>query len=50
MYIVLIAIGLLMLLGPGAVWAVTESWKSSDGTEPSDLYIFSTRIGGGFFC
>ncbi|WP_369016292.1 DUF6199 family natural product biosynthesis protein [Paenibacillus sp. GbtcB18] len=48
-YIVLIAVGLLMLLAPGAVWAVKESWKSNDGTEPSDLYLFSTRIGGGIF-
>nr|WP_254634923.1 DUF6199 family natural product biosynthesis protein [Paenibacillus sp. GbtcB18] len=39
----------MMLLAPGAVWAVKESWKSNDGTEPSDLYLFSTRIGGGIF-
>ncbi|WP_036740201.1 MULTISPECIES: DUF6199 family natural product biosynthesis protein [unclassified Paenibacillus] len=48
-YIVLIAVGLLMLLAPGAVWTVKESWKSNDGTEPSDLYILSTRMGGGIF-
>ncbi|EGL13379.1 hypothetical protein HMPREF9413_4872 [Paenibacillus sp. HGF7] len=45
----LIAVGLLMLLAPGAVWTVKESWKSNDGTEPSDLYILSTRMGGGIF-
>ncbi|WP_343224615.1 DUF6199 family natural product biosynthesis protein [Paenibacillus sp. ACRSA] len=25
---------------------MTEKWKSSDATEPSSLYTFSTRIGG----
>ncbi|WP_326054903.1 DUF6199 family natural product biosynthesis protein [Paenibacillus chitinolyticus] len=44
---VLIAVGLLMLLAPGTIWTVKESWKSNDGTEPSDLYLLSTRLGGG---
>ncbi|MFD7522814.1 DUF6199 family natural product biosynthesis protein [Paenibacillus chitinolyticus] len=48
-YIVLVAVGLVMLLAPGAVWTVKESWKSNDGTEPSDLYLLSTRLGGGIF-
>lgn len=38
--------GLLMLLRPATIWMVAEQWKSYDATEPSDLYIWSTRIGG----
>ncbi len=51
MYIVLgiiIAIaGLFMLLKPQAVYQLTESWKSNTAGEPSDLFLLSTRIGGG---
>ncbi|HUC92732.1 MAG TPA: DUF6199 family natural product biosynthesis protein [Paenibacillus sp.] len=28
-------------------WSLTEQWTSKDATEPSDLYIMNTRIGGG---
>jgi hypothetical protein len=45
--ILLILAGLTMLIRPAAVWALAESWKSNDATEPSDLYLFSTRFGGG---
>ncbi|WP_349403269.1 DUF6199 family natural product biosynthesis protein [Cohnella silvisoli] len=41
--------GLLMFFRPNIVWAMTESWKSNDATEPSDLYIWSTRFGGVLF-
>ncbi|NBJ88754.1 DUF6199 family natural product biosynthesis protein [Acutalibacter sp. 1XD8-36] len=53
MYILLaIAIsiaGAVMLIKPEIIYKVTESWKSNTTGEPSDLYILSTRIGGGFF-
>lgn len=39
-------VGLLMLIAPSVLWIITEKWKSSDATEPSSLYTFSTRIGG----
>ncbi|MEI7026193.1 DUF6199 family natural product biosynthesis protein [Paenibacillus sp. y28] len=47
--ILLIIIGLFMLIRPQTMWVITESWKSSDATEPSGLYKLSTRIGGGLF-
>jgi len=47
--IFVLIIGVLMLFKPDVWWEVTESWKSSDATEPSDFYIKYTRFGGGFF-
>ncbi|GAA3401957.1 DUF6199 family natural product biosynthesis protein [Paenibacillus hodogayensis] len=47
--IILIFIGLTMLIRPSLIWAITESWKSNDATEPSDLYKLSTRFGGVMF-
>jgi hypothetical protein len=44
--ILLTLFGLLMLVRPTVFWAITESWKSNDATEPSDMYILSTRFGG----
>lgn len=53
MYIVLgiivAIVGLVMLIKPQAVYTLTESWKSNTTGEPSDFYLLSTRIGGGFF-
>lgn len=46
MGMILILVGLLMLIKPALFWSITESWKSNDATEPSDLYLFSTRFGG----
>lgn len=45
--VLVILMGLFMLLRPAVFWSITESWKSGDATEPSDLYLFSTRFGGG---
>ncbi|PEL05840.1 DUF6199 family natural product biosynthesis protein [Bacillus sp. AFS017336] len=36
----------LLIFKPDVVWFITESWKSSVGSEPSDLYLSSTRFGG----
>ncbi len=44
--IFLILFGLFMLFRPAVFWTITESWKSNDATEPSDIYLLSTRIGG----
>ncbi|MBP1996612.1 DUF6199 family natural product biosynthesis protein [Paenibacillus eucommiae] len=44
--VVLTLFGLLLLIKPSVIWTITESWKSNDATEPSDLYIWSTRFGG----
>lgn len=45
--VLVILMGLFMLFRPAVVWSITEGWKSNDATEPSDLYLFSTRFGGG---
>lgn len=44
--IILTVVGILMLVRPTLVWSITESWKSSDATEPSNLYKLSIRFGG----
>jgi hypothetical protein len=44
--ILLLLFGLLMFVRPAVIWTITESWKANDATEPSDLYMFSTRFGG----
>jgi uncharacterized membrane protein len=44
--IALIIAGVLMMVRPNVVWTITESWKSNDATEPSNLYKWSTRFGG----
>lgn len=44
--ILLFLFGLLMILRPTIIWFLLESWKSNDATEPSDMYIISTRFGG----
>ncbi|RJX39210.1 hypothetical protein D3P09_13600 [Paenibacillus pinisoli] len=44
--IVLLPMGLVMLIQPQWIWAISEEWKSNDATEPSDLYLLSTRLGG----
>jgi hypothetical protein len=44
--ILLTLFGILMFVRPSAIWLMTESWKSNDEAEPSDMYIWSTRFGG----
>lgn len=39
-------LGLLMLRKPDCFWLISEKWKSDSADGPSDLYIFSTKIGG----
>jgi hypothetical protein len=46
MGVFLIIMGVLMMIKPSLIWLITESWKSDDGAEPSNLYIRSTRFGG----
>jgi hypothetical protein len=45
-YFLLVLIGLLMLIRPGVVWSITESWKSDDAVEPSKVYVWTIRFGG----
>lgn len=43
--VLLTLFGLLMLIKPVIIWAISESWKSNYAIEPSDLYIVSARFG-----
>jgi hypothetical protein len=45
LFILLTLVGLIMLFRPAVFWSISESWKSNDATEPSNLYIWSTRFG-----
>ena len=47
--IVFIAIGVFAFLKPEAIWKLTEQWKYSYADEPSELYRFSTKLGGVIF-
>lgn len=44
--IIIVIIGITMIVKPTLIWLITESWKTYDGTEPSDIYVKSTRISG----
>jgi hypothetical protein len=44
--IVLTLAGIWMIARPDTVWVISESWKSSEGAEPSELYLWLTRFGG----
>lgn len=39
-------VGITMFVKPKIIFTITESWKNSQNSEPSDLYIFSIRFGG----
>ena len=47
--IFLLSMGVFMISKPSVFWLLFESWKSNDATEPSSLYIWSTRFGGIMF-
>ncbi len=44
--IFLIAFGLFLFLNPEGFYDLTERWKSSTDSEPSDFYLKDTRFGG----
>ena len=46
--IIFIIAGLVMLIKPDLFYEITEGWKNSSvNTYPSELYVKSTRFGGG---
>ena len=47
--IILVIVGAVMVLKPRLIFDITESWKNSVSVDPSDLYLFNTRLGGAFF-
>ena len=44
--IILIITGIFTFFAPHLIWELTEKWKSYSSDEPSDLYLFFTRLGG----
>ena len=46
--IVFIICGIIIFFNPSLLYEITESWKSYSSADPSDLYIFSTKVGGVF--
>ncbi|PZE20952.1 DUF6199 family natural product biosynthesis protein [Paenibacillus xerothermodurans] len=44
--ILLIVGGSFMLFKTSWFWSLTAKWTSEDGTEPSHLFIWNTRLGG----
>ena len=44
--LILIGIGILMIANPQLFYELKESWKHDGSAEPSQFWIFSTRIGG----
>ncbi len=53
MYILLallvVGVGVFQWVAPGVWYDFTQSWKNDSASEPSDLYIKYTRIGGAAF-
>lgn len=47
--IILAIIGIIMLANPKLFYDITQGWKNNSSTEPSELFIFSTRFGGIMF-
>lgn len=47
--IIIAIIGITMILKPGLIYDITESWKTYTDSEPSELYLFNTRLGGVVF-
>ena len=44
--LVFILSGIMLLVKPRLFFDITESWKHVSSSEPTNLYIFSTRFGG----
>ena len=42
----LVIVGMIMLIKPRLFYELAESWKHSGSSEPTGLWIFSTRFGG----
>jgi hypothetical protein len=47
--VIFVIAGVTFFFKPEYLWRLTESWKSNDAHEPSDLYIISTKIGAVIF-
>lgn len=47
--ILLTVCGIIMFFNPSLLYELTERWKSYSSADPSELYIFSTKVGGVFF-
>jgi hypothetical protein len=45
--LLVIGVGLLNIFYPSFAWYLKEGWKVAGDSEPSDTYLFLTKIGGG---
>lgn len=46
---VFIVFGLFMIVAPKLFYKITQGWKNDSETEPSNLFVISTRFGGVIF-
>ncbi|WP_407654284.1 MULTISPECIES: DUF6199 family natural product biosynthesis protein [Caproicibacterium] len=44
--IIFAVLGLIMEIKPISLWPILEKWKSENAEGPSNLYVFSMRLGG----
>lgn len=44
--IILIIAGVFLTIAPNLVYAITQSWKNSNNSEPSSFYKIVTRVQG----
>lgn len=47
--IIFVGIGIIMLINPEIIFRISESWKNDTYSEPSKIYIISTKFGGCMF-
>lgn len=47
--IIFLIFGFWMITVPWVLWWITESWRTKDAKEPSDLYIRTSKITGVLF-
>lgn len=47
--VIVLAAGFFMLFAPKTCYDITQGWKNSMDTDPSPLFLLSTRLGGIFF-
>lgn len=47
--ILLTIVGIVMIVNPQLVYEITQNWKNSGNSEPSEMYIWHTRLGGCVF-
>ncbi len=47
--VVFLILGFLMIFEPKVFFNITQGWKNNSDTDPSSIFILSTRFGGIMF-